>query len=708
MITFDRSADNIVTIAFDNPTLKVNTLSIELMKTFLGFLDDIKHDKSVQCVVITSNKPGVFVAGADINEIQTITDYEDILKVVQEGQSILNVLQHLPCPTVCVIDGVCLGGGLELALACDFRIASLNEKTQLGLPEVNLGIIPGFGGTQRLPRLIGLQKALSMILTGKAVNAKKAQRYGLVDMCYPVAFQADYIKLFLAKVLDKSQRRKLLKQRQLSFTDRCLDGTFIGRFFISTMAKKTVLAQTKGHYPAPLAALKSAIKGRSKQLGKGLGIEADLFAQCHQTSISAHLIKLFFSQEAQKKLMGAADKVKPLHQATVVGGGLMGSGIAWAFSYRHIPAVLYDLKLPVLQQGLLAIDGIYSGLVKRRRITKREKLLAMQRVTPCLDQQSFRHSDIVVEAVVEDLAIKQSVYKDLEKNIAKDCIIATNTSSISITDLAQNLTHKDRFIGLHFFSPVHKMPLVEIIPTADTSQETINTALALVKTFKKTAVVVKDSPGFLVNRILLPYVNEAMHCLHDGAAIAQIDQVFESFGMPVGPMTLSDNVGLDVGVKVLQVLEEAYGERMKIPEFIFNLFYDKQFLGKKTKRGFYDYRSGKKKVNTAVREGLKLFQVEQQERLTDDIILERCLFIMINEAFRCLDEQIVADARQLDLAMIMGTGFPPFRGGLCAYAQDKGLPYIVERLEYYERVRGVRFKPCTYLLECADNRKTLF
>ena len=707
MISYSVDDAGIASIVFNDMDSKVNTLSMGVMERLSAYFNKVKEDSTVKCLVIRSAKPYVFIAGADIKEIQKLSTPEETFELVLKGQAIIQQCDDLAVPTIALINGICLGGGLELALACDYRVALLSDKTTLGCPEVNLGIIPGFGGTQRLPRLIGVVKSLPMILTGKAVPVKKALKLGLVDQCYPEGFETQYLNEFIKTILTDKGRKNVLAKRKLSFVEWLLQSNLFGRAFISSSSKRSIQEKSKGNYPALLLALRSVMKGIYRSLDKGLELEARYFADCFKTPIPSYLINLFFSQETQKKAMVSSIKSLPIRQVGVIGAGLMGSGIAWSFIHRKIPVVLKDIQEVDVLKGLKSVDSINNQLLKRRRLTKREVNLAKFLVSPTLSYNELRSADFVVEAVLEKMDVKKGVYAELESLVKPTTIIASNTSSLSVDELASSLEKSERFIGMHFFSPVNRMPLVEIIPSKYTSNETLATTLDIVKKMKKTAVVVKNCPGFLVNRIFLPYVNEAMYCLLDNASVPRVDSVLETFGMPLGPLSLADQVGLDIGVSVLEVLHNAYGDRMEVPEFALNALHERQFLGKKSGKGFYVYNGKQKKVNLEVIDLLNSFKMGDSLELSDQDIFERCIFVMINEAARCLDEGIVKSARELDLAMIMGTGFPPFRGGLCCYADSLGIDYIVERLHYFSRLFGSRFEPCKLLVKIAQNKGIL-
>ena len=678
------------------------------MKQFEALIDEVAAESSLQALIIKSAKEDIFIAGADISEIQNIDTAKDAYDLVRVGQGIFDKLAALKIPTIAAINGACLGGGLELALACDYRVASLHPKCKVGLPEVQLGIIPGFGGTQRLPRLIGLSKAIPLIASSKQLDAKKAYKAKLVDAYFqPEFFVQDTLKFVNQIIAKKAIYKKTKLRRKKGLLVTISEHFFLTRALINRIAKSSILSKTKGQYPAATYALKAMVGGYGKSLKSGLKLEAKLFSKCIETPVFKELVHLFFANEALKKTGYEKVSKKDINQAAVIGAGLMGSGIAWAFTYRQIPVILKEVKQEFLSKGLTAIQGILNGLKKRRRLTSRDVTQAMLRVSPTIDNAVLKKSDIVVEAIVEDMHIKQGVYADLEKTVSKDCIIASNTSSLSVDDLSTSLEYPERFIGMHFFSPVNRMPLVEVIPSVRTNKETIATVVDLAKKMKKVPIVVKNCPGFLVNRIFLPYVNEAMNLVLDGAAVEDIDQAFLKFGMPIGPLALADEVGLDVGLKVLAVLEEAFPDRVQVAQCFKDIAKDGKVLGKKSGAGFYKYsKKGPKVVNHELIKYLKPHINKKAIRKGD--IINRPILAMLNEAARCLEEGIVADASTLDMAMIMGTGFPPFRGGLLRHADALGIEFVYDSLTRYEKELSNRFKVAPMLEQTYKSRQTIY
>ncbi|MBT6121391.1 fatty-acid oxidation protein subunit alpha [bacterium] len=690
-------------LTFDLEDEKVNKLTTPVMKELNKLLDELKHKREIKVLIFCSAKKDIFIAGADIREIQDISDPSEGENKALMGQAVLNKIEALPFPTISAIDGAALGGGCEFALACTFRIASDNPKTQLGLPEVSLGIIPGFGGTQRLPRLIGVSKAMPLILTGKSIDHKKSEKIGLIDAFYSQAFFDDGVESFAKSIIEGSSEKRIEKRRKKqSFL---IDNTPIGRAIVYKKSQASVLKMTKGHLPAPLKAIKAVKYGLKKSLEKGLIVEAQYFSDLVVTDVCKNLIQLFFTGEELKKFSGVRDQVlsKPVtfKNGGVLGAGLMGGGIAWLLSYRGLNVRLKDIGWDAVAKAFHTADKIYSQLVKKRRIKHIMKSVYMNRLSATITNSGFYHSDIIVEAVVENLDIKKSVYSELEPRIKSSAIIASNTSALDITELADGLKNPERFIGMHFFSPVNKMPLVEIIPGEKTSDKTVMETVAFVKQLKKTPIVVSNCPGFLINRILMPYVTEAIKMVSEGVSIKLIDSVAVKFGMPLGPLELADEVGLDVGYKVAKILEDGYGDRMTVDSFFESIHRKKELLGKKSGKGFYIHNSGKKEVNPEISLGKK-------SNCSASIIEERLFFIMINEAARCIDEGVVDNPRFLDMAMLMGTGFPVFRGGLCRYADTIGASLIVDRLTSLEETCGNRFNPADLLITYRDERKSFY
>ena len=699
-----KEENNIATITFDALDSKVNVLNAAVLEEFLGIV--VQLSPSVRAVVIQSAKRDIFIAGADIKDIENITDPSDGKAKSQAGQRIFDKLEDLPIPTVAVIDGAALGGGCELALACRYRVATFNPKVRIGLPEVNLGIVPGFGGTWRLPRLVGLQAALKMILSGAPVDGPTALKMGLVDRLYSQVGLSQRVREFVEGVI--ASPASCPAQRRGSGGNDMSNP--IVHWFIFHQFKKSVLKATKGFYPAPWRALEVVRRsGRAcsastwlKSRRQALELECTAFAELAVTTISKNLVKVFYLSEKYKKLTIGDSCATVPNKVTILGAGIMGGGIAQLLSHRGVWVRLKDINYEAIAKGLKAAQGVYLQSVKRRRMKPFEVAARMAMISTTVDYSGFADADMAIEAVVEDMAIKKKVLAEVSQHVPAETILATNTSSLSVTEMGKVVKDPSKMIGFHFFNPVHRMPLVEIIITPQTSQETLAAGVEFAKRLGKTPVIVKDAPGFLVNRILLAYINEAGRLLCEGGTIAGIDKIATDFGMPMGPFTLSDEVGLDVGIKVLHVLQAGLGVRFK-PAEVFDKIsrVTPPLLGKKSGRGFYIYEGKRRRVNPDVRVG------PRAHPNTD--ALTRMTHIMINEAARLLEESIVDGPDTVDIGMIMGTGFPPFRGGLLRYADALGIEAVVADLQQLEdRFQDGRFKPAGYLLDLKAKGRGFF
>jgi 3-hydroxyacyl-CoA dehydrogenase/enoyl-CoA hydratase/3-hydroxybutyryl-CoA epimerase len=698
MKTFDFNIeDGIATLCFDLEGSAVNILSSEVLRNLAAKIDELKKIKDIKLLKFTSAKEGIFIAGADISQIESLRDEEEAYDLVREGQQILSKISALPFPTVAIINGACLGGGLELALCCDYRLATENPKTKIGLPEVNLGVLPGFGGTQRLKKLTGLSKALELILGGKILNGQKALKLGIVDGCVPQGYLEFKERSFCEQVLNEPEKI-VAKRKKGSLLDRFLP------FVVFSYARKNVMAKTKGKYPAAIAVLDLFETTQNKEVEEGLEYEARAFSKLVVTDISKNLIGLFYASEALKKERGVKRKVNPIpiNMINVIGAGVMGSGIVFQFSKI---GKLVRMKLRRYEQAaeaMTSIQKVYDAIMKRGRLTPHEVSIKMGHISYTTEFNGFVHCDLALEAIVENKEAKQELYAQFEDIMDEKAIIASNTSSLSISMLSEKMHHPERFVGMHFFNPVPRMPLVEIIPGKKTSDKTVATVVALAKEAGKTPIVVGDCAGFLVNRILLPYINEAVRMFEEGADFERIDNLILDFGMPMGPFTLADEVGLDVGYKVAKVLEEAYGKRMKVSSILDRVYQQMQLLGKKSGKGFYIHGK-RREANEEVK---KL--VYSKRQFDEKEIVDRALLIMVNEAAMCLQESIVDNAQYLDMAMVMGTGFPPFRGGLLRYADAVGIDSVVITLESLAKSHGIRFEPAKLLLDMAKDNKTFY
>lgn len=705
--------NGIATLTFDLPNEKVNKLSSSVMMELKDHLEKIKNS-NYKFVVFKSAKPKIFIAGADIEEIRQLKTDDAVKSAVSGGQSIMNMIEDLPMPTLAMVHGACAGGGCELILACDYRIASDDSSTRIGLPETQLGILPGFGGSVRLPRTIGIQAALDVILAGKLLNSKKALKVGLVDYVVHPNLLESFTEKQIEKILadGKGKRRKTFKAKGLVAS--LLEGPLKGVVF--SKAKEATLKLTKGHYPAQIEALEVVKKtyGMADR-ARAMQIECEHFAKLATTDVSKNLIHVFYLTEMVKKSTGVTDaqvKAKPVKHLGVLGAGTMGGGIAYVAADKGIAVRVKDISHDANAKALKHAYDLWKKLVKKKVIDSYQFNQKTALVSTTLDFSGFKTIDLTVEAIVEDMGIKQKVIGQTAAAMRSDAIIVTNTSSLSVTEMSKGHPHPEYFAGMHFFSPVHKMPLVEVIRGEKSSDETIATVFELAKKMGKMPVVVKDGPGFLVNRLLLPYMAEAAFLLNEGMDIAKVDKAFVyEFGMPMGPFELMDSVGLDVCVKVLKIFKSAFPDRVETPALFEKLSDSKDRLGQKTGLGFYKYDSSGRKteVDTTIYSQLGLGSPTNPYDTKE--CLERGIFAMVNECTLALDQDRIVDTpHEVDLAMIMGTGFPPFRGGLCKYADSVGFQYIADRLTHYAGARNAqkRLSPSSKLKERAANKTAFY
>lgn len=699
--------DDIALIEWDHIGESANKMSTPIMARLKELLGELKNS-SYKAVIIISRKKKIFIAGADINEIKSLKTKDDFAKAVSAGQEIMNLIEDLHIPVIAAIHGACAGGGCELSLACDYRIASEARETKIGLPETKLGIIPGFGGCVRLPRVVGVQGALDVILAGKMVPAKKALKMGLVDqMVHPSILEKQAIKMARDIINRGAKKRKKVFEPQ-GLANKFLESA-LGRPVVFLQAKKMTLKKSHGHYPALLVAIdviKKTVGLSNRQ--KAMDIEKDGFCQVAGGEVSRNLIHLFFMMEDVKKRNGVGSDEKGLEveHLGVLGAGTMGGGIAYVAADKGIFVRLKDISTDAIAKGFEAAHKIWDKQLQQRRMTNYEIKEKMGHISGATDFSGFKQLDVVVEAIVENMEIKKKVIAETFSQMKEDSIIATNTSSLSVTEMATAHPKPENFLGMHFFSPVHKMPLVEVIRGPKTSDYATATIFNLSKKMGKIPVVVKDAPGFLVNRLLVPYMMEAAFYLQEGASIERVDKIFvKKFGMPMGPFELMDSVGLDVCVKVSKIFKESLGERVELPEVLLTLEKSDR-LGQKNNKGFYKYEKGRKnEVDQSIYKELGLSS--PTDPLSEEDIIGRAMYNMINEAALVLiQEQVVGSAQDLDLAMIMGTGFPPFRGGLLRWADKEGTEKIVDDLEVYATKYGARFKPTTPLRNMAKTQRT--
>jgi 3-hydroxyacyl-CoA dehydrogenase/enoyl-CoA hydratase/3-hydroxybutyryl-CoA epimerase len=682
-------ADRLATLTFDSPDRKVNVFTRAAMEELERTIEELARRQDVDVLVLLSGKAGSFIAGADIEEIARVTDPTEAEAGSRIGQRLFSAWESLPFPTVAAIRGICLGGGTEITLASTWRVASDSAATRMGLPEVRLGILPGWGGSTRLPRRIGIADALDMILTGKNVAGRKALKLGLVDALIPDARFLDHVRDF---ALERAGRPRHDKTG-LDLKEMLLEKNPLGRKVLFDQARKKTLEETRGHYPAPLRAIEVVRVGIEDGLRAGFDAEARAVAELATSRISKNLVHVFQLTEDAKRAAGLpGGEPRQVRDTAVLGAGTMGGGIAQlAANETDLPVRMKDINHDALAAGMTHASGLFDRLVKRYRLTAPEARRKMALLHPTLDFSGFGRVDLVVEAIVERMEVKQQVFAETAEHVREDCVLASNTSSLSIQGIGARTPHPERVVGMHFFNPVHKMPLVEVIAAEGSAPWAVNTVFDFTRKLGKTPVLVKDTPGFLVNRLLMFYSAEAMWLLDEGYRIEDLDRTMTAWGMPVGPMALTDEVGIDVATKVAHILRDAFGDRLPMPGWLDRMPEHKR-LGTKNQSGFYRYEGRQRKdPDPTVYTLLGLHPTVESP--DPGHIADRMVLPMVNEAARCLEESVVRTAGELDLALIFGTGFPPFRGGLCRWADQEGLDRILATLERLESLVGERFRP---------------
>lgn len=696
-VTYQPDDSGVVHVVFDRPGERVNLLTPEILRRLSEILEEIRVRDDVAGVLFRSAKPGMFIAGMDVDAIASVTESFRASEGARLGQSTFQRIADLPVPSACAIGGPCLGGGLELALACSLRLASDDPSVRLGLPEVQLGIIPGFGGTQRLPRLVGLVTALDLILTGRRIDARRARRMGLVDEVVPAAYLE---RRAMARLLEASRdpsRAEPARKRPWTSTAVERFGPLRG-LVLSRARKRTAKRARPSAYPAPFRAIEAVEAAFTLPRRQGLDLEATLVGELVPTPTCRNLIWLFKAQTALRREPAAVTAPpRPVRRAAVIGAGIMGGGISQLLAHREIAVRLKDLQWEPLLAALRTAKSQWDRQVSRRRMSPAEARQRMAFVAPTVDSTGLRQVDVVVEAVVEDLEVKRRVLADVEARVGERAVFASNTSSLPISEIASRALRPERVVGLHFFNPVHRMPLVEVIAGRRSSPEAVATVHALAIRLGKTPVVVRDSPGFLVNRILMAYLNEALHLLREGVTIESADRAMTTFGMPMGPFTLLDEVGLDTAAHVADVLQRAFGERIGEPVPALGSMVAAGRLGAKGGRGFYRYRGGRRAGPDP--DARNLAGAPGPKELPPETLQERMVLAMINEASVCLEDGVVREPREVDIGMVMGTGFPPFRGGLLRHADSIGIPMVADRLNRLADAHGGRFRPAGLLRE---------
>ncbi len=696
----------IALVTFDLPDKKVNTLGQAVLMELAQLIGQLEVRTDLRGLLFRG-KPGQFIAGADLNELGALAfaPKEQTLKGLGFGHQLFGRLSRLPFPTVALIDGNCMGGGTELVLAMDERIASNNPQTKIVLPETKVGLIPAWGGTQRLPRLIGAHPAVEMICSGEGVDPNKAAALGLVFDAVP----AEKLVETGTRLIDYLQQSGDWKTNREQ-RSRPLGLSADQLMFLSSVAEGVLLGKTKGQYPAPLAALRAIRDGINLPLDEGLKVEQQAALEVVGSPISANLIAIFFMQNRLARDPGVSDPAivpRDVKRVGVLGAGLMGAGIATAHARSGIPVVMVDVDDQRLADGMKRAQEVVLSRIKIGRAAPMDMAQMLALMSTSISHNVFADCDVVVEAVTENEKVKTAMYKELAGVLKPGAILASNTSTISITRMAESAPAPERFVGMHFFHPVDRMELVEVIRGDRTSDETVATIVALAKRIRKTPIVVRDCPGFLVNRVLFPYMNEALVLLGEGASMDAIDRAATAFGMPMGPIALEDLVGLDTAMYAGMVMLKAYPDRA-VPTPILQDLVQAGRLGQKSGAGFRRYvgKSKRPEADPAFEAFLEKRRTAQRT-ISDQEITDRLFLAMLLEASRALEEGIVRDPADADMGLILGIGFPPFRGGILRWADTEGAARILERLAPYQKL-GKRFEPTESLKKLAESEGTFY
>ncbi len=675
MIRRETGDDGISILSFDRPQSGANIFDAAAIESLEGHLDALEAESSVTGVIVTSSKKSIFIAGADLQTLLRQAQTGELRAFIARGQRAFNRLAALKVPTVAAIHGACAGGGYEITLACDYRVVSNDPATRIGLPETTLGLVPAWGGATRLPRLIGAEAAAEVILKGKLYAADEALRLGLVDEV-----------VTREQLLDAARARLSSGKRKAS----------------QPPAASKELSAKPDHNAAPGRALEIITKGSAGSVEAALQMELDAIVELGETETTQNLIRNFFLGDKFRKGTSKASAEKISH-AAVIGSGVMGSGIAQWLSSRGVSVILRDVNREQLDRGLANIDKTYGDAVKRGIMSEEKATQGRARIVASADPGEMRDVQIVVEAASEKLEIKKQIFADLAAKTPETAILATNTSALSITELGATTGQPGRVIGLHFFNPVSRMKLVEVVVGKETSQATIERALAFTRQIAKLPVVVQDSPGFLVNRVLFPYLLDAAEMFEQGVSAKEIDTALLKWGMPMGPLRLIDEIGVDITVDIAETLEKPFGRRNRAADILRHM-QSAKMLGRKTGSGFYKYE-GKQQTDN---EALEQWRQRSGENFAVENLADRLVFLMVNEAARCLEAKVVATPEDADFGMMMGTGFAPFRGGPLRFADCVGLKKVVAQMDALHSGGAEKFAPCDLLRQHAQNETKFY
>lgn len=710
-VRLEPAANGLLTIWLDTPNRSVNVLNAEMLE---GLESAVEHAESnqarYQAVVFRSRKSGCFFVGADVPSIAAIRSSHDARKIIQRGQDLMLRIEGLTIPTIAAIDGVCMGGGLELALACQYRVVSDSLKTKLGLPEIKLGLIPGWGGTQRLPRVVGLRQALTMILTGKALSAAKAKRAGLVSEILSAPDWQTELEQFIARVADG---KPITTTRQRGLTDVLLDGNWLGHQLVLHLARRKVTSQLR-HYPALGSAIQVIGKG-CRSRGTAYAAECDAFVELLSTDTARSLLGLFVQRDRAKKWktwtiqQPAEEDLLPIRKIAVIGAGAMGAGIGALAASKGFEVVFKEIHEGAAEAGRKRVGQILQKKVDRKQMRAIDMLAATSRIKYSTNWKDTADCDLAVEAVLEIEAVKREVFEMLDRSLRPDAIIASNTSSLCVTRMGAVTGRQASVAGLHFFNPVDRMELIEVVRTETTSERTLASLLKFVQAISKTPIVTSDKPGFLVNRVLFPYLGEAVRMVSEGYDIVSLDRQLKQFGMPMGPLELIDQVGVDIASHVAESLAVVQPDA-EVPARLLSQMVELGWLGKKAKRGFYLYeKSGSPEANHLISQEASIPPLGldfKRDGLTS--AQRRLVYPMLNEAVHCLDELVVTEAWMVDLGMVLGTGFAPMTGGPLRLIDAIGPDTVIHNMRTLAATYGERFDAADGLARAVSRKEPFF
>lgn len=690
-----------------------NVFSRQVLDEMSGVLGRVAMESGLRALVFLGRKETGFMAGADLHEFTKIQGPADAMALSETGQKLMDQLERLPLPTLAVIRGPCLGGGLEFSLACDYRIVLDVPGTQIGLPEIELGLVPGWGGTQRLPRVVGLQKALQVILQRRRLNAGEALEWGLADAVQNSQAEAiEYIaRTFIHRVEEQGKRPKQ-KLPVRGFRNFLLEGNPLGRTLVFRAAEKILRKKVPDDMPAPLEALAAVRTGLAHGIAAGLQREREAIGRLATTSACRNMITLFFLIERSRKAGDDKSAARTIRRVGVVGAGTMGAGIAQLAAVKGFAVVVQEVNEAALAAGMKKIEDLFDKAVERRLLSREEARKKLAEIGKTTTWEGFGAVDVVVEAAIEDVEKKRDIFHTLDQRTPPGAILATNTSSLLVRQLQEGLQHPGRVAGLHFFNPVHKMPLVEVVRAPGSDSQNVEQLRAWAAALGKIPVIVGDSPGFVVNRILMPYLGEAVLLAAQKLPVERLDQIMRRFGMPMGPFELLDQVGIDVAAHIARTMHAAFGQRLgtsRAAQGIIETFEQmckRGWLGQKNGAGFYRYEGKKQQIHA---EAAALLPADAGSASHDPVeARDRMVLLMVNEAAACLQEGLGDRADVIDLAMVLGTGWAPHRGGPLRYADDRGVGEVVKTLEDLARRHGKQFEPCAELRKRVDTREPFY